>query len=98
MCYLTVLSVPEQCRNLPSAQDSGQMCAIMRMCHLVKFTFYMSDFDQICNGMIVSHKILPYQIHVDLFSRSVIVIPYAPNRRTGGQSGLLRASQGYERA
>jgi len=82
-----MLSVPEQCRNLPSAQDSGQeMCAIMRVSHLVKFTFYMSDFDKNWNDMIVSHKILPYQIHEDLFSRSVIVILYAPNRRTGGRS------------
>ena len=52
MCYLTMLSIPEQCRNLPSAQDSGQeMCAVMRVNHLVKFTFYMSDFDQNWNGM-----------------------------------------------
>jgi hypothetical protein len=52
VCYLTMLSVPEQRRNLPSAQDSGkEMCAVMRMGHLVKFTFYMPDFDQNWNSM-----------------------------------------------
>lgn len=55
----------------------------MRMSYLVKFTFYMSDFDKNWNGVIVPHKILPYQIREDLFSGSVLVILYAPNRRTG---------------
>lgn len=89
MCYLTILSVPEQCRNRPSPQDSGrEMCAIMRMSHLVKFTFYMSDFDKNWNGMIVYHKILPYQIHEDLFSRSVNCYPIC-SKQTGGRAELF---------
>lgn len=60
MCYLTMLSVPEQCRNFSSARGSGQETgAVMHMSHLVKFTFYMSDFGQNWNGMMVSRKVLP---------------------------------------
>jgi len=69
----------------------------MHMSHLVNFTFYMSDFDQKWNGMIVSRKILPYEIHEDLFRRSVIIILYGADGRADGAI-LLRVSQGWERA
>jgi hypothetical protein len=73
------------------------MCAVMHMSHLVHFTFYMSDFDQNWNGMIVSRKILPYQIHENLFRRSVIIILHAADGRADGAI-LLRTSRVWERA
>jgi hypothetical protein len=61
--------------------NTGQW-ADMRSSSFGKVYVLYVRFDQNWNGIIVSRKILPYQIHADLFSRSAVILRvYAPDGR-----------------